>query len=459
MDTNPNQPTKAMEQGETPAPQPNSFNIKNGEDAASKLFDMIKSFTTFASLMRVAGGLLVLAAMAAFVMKGWSEGNDISRYMMLLSQTFILAVAGLALSYVVRENKGARVFFGLGLVSITVNMVTLGALIFSTTQWGSSLVAYPDFAKWQAADFASITVSLIATLIISLPIAWFSYKIFARNSAKLLVGLSLFSNLLLLVPVRESGLVAILAIVAFLVPIIMLRKAFNEDKTLRTTEGFFSIVTVFLPAIIIVLRSLWLYPINEVMQIAIAGTAFIALRVVSANFDRKSQANDIAIFFSAALAYSIASSLFSIAYDFHYAMIHWNVFGIAAALLLVDIASRYKSKVGFCTLAAIVLSACSIIPAVLNNAMISPILCILAGIAIIYIGRYASHKTITYLGGITIIGGVAQHIYDLFSFIDFSNWITLAITGSIIIIAASLFERHGAVLKIKWDNYMAKKNN
>lgn len=173
----------------------------------TNIFNLMNKMMNFASLMRVCGALVMLVAMSSYLMQGWHEGNDISRYYMLLSQTFLLAISGFGLTYILKENKGARIFFGLGLVSITVNMTTLGALIFSTTQWGSALVHYPSYAKWVAPEFGAIVMALLGTALISAPVSWIGHKVLARRSANSLSVLFLFTNMLLLIPVRESWFV------------------------------------------------------------------------------------------------------------------------------------------------------------------------------------------------------------------------------------------------------------
>ena len=77
-------------------------------------------------------------------MQGWSEGNDIRRYLLLLAQTGLLGAAGFALSHLVRETNGARIFFGLALVSIPANFTILGALLYSVFQWDGGLTTDPS---------------------------------------------------------------------------------------------------------------------------------------------------------------------------------------------------------------------------------------------------------------------------------------------------------------------------
>ncbi len=419
----------------------------------SNIFDLIRNVTNFASLLRVCGALIMLVAMSSYLMQGWSDGNDISRYYMLLSQTFLLAISGLSLSYLMKENKGARIFFGLGLISITVNMTTLGALIFSTTQWGSALVHYPSVAQWIAPEFSEIMMALLGTMLISAPVAWVGHKILARRSAHVLSGLFLFTNLLLLLPVRESFFVGLVALVAVILPVVIFCRRLSHDNSLRTPEGFFAMATVFVPAGIIICRSLWLYPVDNILQIILAGTAFIALRFCAEQTAEASFVRNITHFFSIFAAFGVAIPTAVLTAHYLPNALSFSAFGFVFSGLMWDLSTRCQKPHAFIRLAAIILAVSHIIPVIATENMSSAILCILAGLSIIAVARHHGMRYLIIMGALTFIAGTGRQILELAEWIDFSNWITLSISGGVIIIAASLIERHGAIIKMKWDRF------
>lgn len=439
--------------GDTPPAESAKNSPQPADDSAesTNLLETIRNIAGFASILRIGGAITMIAAMSAFLMQGWANGNDVSRFYLLMIQTVLLAGGGLGLSYLLQENKGARVFFGLGLISITVNMTTLGALIFSTTQWGSSLVQYPGFAKWVAVDFGSIAMALAGTIIVSTPMAYLSHMVLARRSARLLSGLFLFTNLLLLLPIRESLPIGIVAVLAILVPIWFVTQRMMQDNTLRTPEGLFAIATLFIPAIIIVCRSLWLYPTDELLTIALGGIAFTALRFCAPQVDvtsfTRSVMNMFSIFAAATIALGSGSLIATYLPD-----VFANAFVSAIfAGLLMDISTRSTRPKAYARLAAAVLAIAHILTVSLESDPFAPIFCIAAGLAVIAIGRHYGLREIIVIGGITILAGLTQQIHDIMLLIDFGNWITLSITGASIIVFASFIERHGAVIKLKWD--------
>ena len=78
----------------------------------------VRNFATLSEALRFLGASVLVASMSVFLLQGWSEGNDVGRYLMLLAQSGLLAAAGLAMSHGLQESKGARIFFGVGLISI-----------------------------------------------------------------------------------------------------------------------------------------------------------------------------------------------------------------------------------------------------------------------------------------------------------------------------------------------------
>lgn len=183
------------------------------------------SFSGLSNLLRIMGGFSVVASMSLFLLRGWDAGNDINRYYLLLSQTLLLGLGGFALSYLMKENKGARVFLGLGLLSVSANMTTLGALIYSFVPWDGGLADYPSVAQWSASDSLSIGLASCSAIAILLPATIFGFKVMARQSARPLAVVYLLSNAMLLIPIRDASFSAILA-----AGMVFLALAFSENS-------------------------------------------------------------------------------------------------------------------------------------------------------------------------------------------------------------------------------------
>ncbi len=415
------------------------------------VIDTMQRFAGFASIMRSTGALVIVAAMSLFLMQGWQEGDDISRYYMLLAQTGLLAAGGFGLSFLFKENKGARVFFGLGLVSVTVNMTTLGALVFSLTQWGSSLVSYPDFAQWQTVGPDSLALAFGATLLCSLPVSLFSYKVFARRSAVTLAVVFLAMNLLLLLPVRESWMVGLVAMAAILMPYMCMHKRISEDMTLRTPEGIFAMLSLLVPGGIIIFRSLWLYPLDDMLTLLLSGTAYMALRFAAMQAGEGPVVRPLINSLSLAAAFSSACACAALAEHILPGALVIAAFTIPFCALTLEVATRSSKPGGYASFAMVTLASIHGLLALIEGGMLSGVMCMVAGAAIIAIGAWYGLRFGFFLGGITVLAGLAVQFSELLQRIDLSDWLTLSVTGAIIIILASLIERHGAYIKLRLD--------
>ena len=216
-----------------------------------QLLDYLRRAATLSECLRILGAAGLLASMSLFLLQGWSDGNDIRRYLMLLAQTGLLAAGGFALSHGLKEAKGARLFFGLALVSVPANFTILGALIYSVFQWDGGLTNYPDYASWQILDVANIGITFAGAMLVLLPVTMFAFAIMARQSAKGLSFNFFALNALLVLPVRSSLIAGLLALGGVVYAMMVVRRAVNNDSALKTGEGRFAISTLFIPAGII----------------------------------------------------------------------------------------------------------------------------------------------------------------------------------------------------------------
>ena len=180
-----------------PAPPPSRYTVDG-------IMQSLRNVASVSEVLRILGAAVIIASMSLFLLQGWSEGNDITRYLKLLAQTGLLGLGGLALSHGLKEAKGARIFFGLALISIPANFTILGALLYSVIQIDGGLTTYPSFATWQIGDVANIGLTMAGALAVLLPVTLFCFAIMARHSAKALTLHFIALNLLLLIPVRLS---------------------------------------------------------------------------------------------------------------------------------------------------------------------------------------------------------------------------------------------------------------
>jgi len=213
------------------------FQGRRSEHKVESILRSVRNFATLSEALRILGATVLLASMSVFLLQGWNEGNDISRYLLLLAQTGLLAAAGFAMSHGLKEAKGARMFFGLALVSIPANFTILGALLYSVFQWDGMLTSYPSYAKWTMDSLAGTGVTFAGAMLVLLPVTFFCFAVMARHSAKQLSLHFLLLNALLLLPIRSSFAAGSIALIGVLYALNVVSKLPRQNKALSSCSA------------------------------------------------------------------------------------------------------------------------------------------------------------------------------------------------------------------------------
>lgn len=415
-----------------------------------RLVESIRNVATVSELLRFLGAAGIIASMSLFLLQGWSDGNDIRRYLMLLAQTGLLAGGGFAMSYGLKEAKGARIFFGLALVSVTANFTILGALIYSVFQFDNALTTYPGYATWQIADIASIGATTAGALLVLVPIALFCFMVMARQSAKPLTLAFVPLNALLLIPARESVIAGALALAGTAFALWTVRRLTRTDSALQTGEGRFALLSLFVPLGIVLFRSMYFYDVDSLMVAMLSGAIFIALRQAAMFPSRhKVLASLLDV---AALPVALVTAI-ALAASFEYLDIEVlaPLTGLVYAAMAGDVLRRTGSRVvsGFTAFTASFAIAAGFALAIAVEPSIWMALSTLAaGVMLGLAGSWLNSRSAMIAGMLTMLAAVTFGFDAFVDLVTASNWITLAIIGAAAIALGSLLERHGVAIKV-----------
>ncbi|RTZ62187.1 MAG: hypothetical protein DSZ32_00860 [Gammaproteobacteria bacterium] len=421
-----------------------------------RIANAIKGFASFSELLRMVGAGIVVASMSSFMLQDWGSGNDIQRYFLLLMQSALLAAGGFAMSYVLRENKGARIFFGLSLISITANFTILGALVYSLAQWDAGLTRYPGFAHWVATSPQSLMLTLGAALAVMLPLLRFGFMVMARPAAGRLTLLYLLMNSLLLLPVRGSVAVSLLVICALLALTALAPRVLGAGEHLSTPGGRFAQALLYAPLLVLIGRSALLYAPDAFLYLAVSSAVFLGLRAFSQQHREDKSWNMLADSLAYIAVFYVASSLETIAGPLIGSRFALSVFAITIAALTLDLTHRGDNATlnRIMTLFTGAVVALSFVLSDLGHApFAAALMSMAAGAGLIGYGWMKKEKALMVFGLAPM--GVASYdtVSKLWHFLFSNNWISLAVVGITAIIIASVLERHGAVLKLKLEQW------
>ena len=436
----------------TQAPSSSRFSV----DA---VMQSIRNVATLSEALRILGAGVIIASMSVFLMQGWSGGNDISRYFLLLAQTGLLGAAGFAMSHIIRETKGARLFFGLALVSIPANFTILGALLYSVFQWDGGLATYPGFADWRIEDVANIGMTMGAALLVLVPMSLFCFAIMARHSAKPLALNFLMLNALLLLPIRSSLAAGVIALAGVIYALTVVSRLTRKNLALKTGEGKFALATLFIPLGIILFRSMYFYQVDSLMVAMLTLVLFLVARQASLFPDRNPRVAitlelvswPLAVLFAVALTDAFAAMLAT--------GLAAPMFALVYATLALDLIRRTGSQsLSKALRVSITLAVAAgfTLSVVMAQTGLTALLSVTAGMLMLLWGASGRQPGNVIAGAVTATAGVLFGLDAIMALVVGSSWIELAVFGASAIALGSILDRHGVAIKLRLTQWYSK---
>lgn len=430
-------------------------NVREANDRPNRnsvIVNLIQMFGSLSSIVRVTGVAAVVLSMCLFLLDGMGAVNDTQRFFTMLVLTGLLSAGGFALAFLLKEQRGARSFFGLALLSVPANFAVLGALFYSVFQFDSISTTYPSVAHWKLTSFANLATAALIAAVALLPVTFIGVSVMGREARAWISGGLLFGSSMLLLPVRDPALIA--PIVAALVfALISLLKFRGEGMvSLKTPAGRLVQLLLFLPPAIMLFRSFWLYDVNSLSAVVTALTMYFVLRYASERV--KSQgvvyhslhvAGAIVAFITASLSVDIVSGVAGNTYEA-------LVFSIVFGGLMFDIEHRVKHAgmariLGMGT--ALILATIMLIHQQIHDGIIVFALGFCMPITLMGVGIMHKQKHKTLIGGLTLATVLLLNTGGMIQVLVQTGWYGLALLGACAILSASLLERYGAMFGIR----------
>ncbi len=445
-----------------PLTEPNTTKHYIPENASpsrvQQVLQYMAQMATLSQVLRLLGAIVMVGGMSLFLLQGWQAGNDFSRFVTLLTHTLLLTGAGFFLSHVLKEFKGARLFFGLSLISVTANFAIMGALIFSVTGTPDAS-DYPNYASWIVQDPTQITWLLLGAALVLIPVTFLSYAILARPCTKWLATSYLLGNALLLIPTRSSLLISALILLTVCGLVYLLQRNDSNQQALQTFEGRFAKATLFIPAGLILTRSFLFYNIEAAATAVLSLTGYIVLQYTAKHLKSRS-------FFRALTELASPPLMLTCAGGLTVALDKWipdaAMIPFFSALLLglsFDFLNRMsgttrRSVYGFILTTLLCLTIgvnellfTGFLPSLLSMALAMSV----AAMAYWYRQRW----------NLVIAGALAVYLtlinsFEIIQWEQLYNWVTLSVIGATTILLASLIDRHGATIKLRLEKVRAR---
>jgi hypothetical protein len=397
-----------------------------------------------ATLLRLFGSGITVMGILLFLFQRWDDSTDLLRYGMILGETLTLTALGFITSLWLKEQKSARVFLGLSMVSTSAVFTILGAMIYSQVQWFPSQANLPDFAFWVADSLDTVIWLIAGSFVLLGGQSLFSFSVLARPVAARLSLHMMLNVCLLLLPIRDLGITTLLAAPALLFGFHHLSSLRRATPAMKTTEGTIAGVLVMLPLLIMIGRGAYLYAAGSMAFGSIALLSYLVLRQLALS---------ITTLFSLRRSLEIASLLPALLTAFFYTQVlegmapqieHWQVavFGTLLSGFLLDLGRRAESGGDRYHLAifytGLVISV--IEEAVWPGVSTALFATLVSGMVLLF--AYAKEENgLLRLALLTQIGSFVLLLSRLLVSFDMGAWFSLGLLGMSIIILAAAIER------------------
>lgn len=399
------------------------------------------------------GAATIAAAMALFLFEGIEVTNDIQRFSSILGFAGFLTVLGLAVNKWLSDRVASRLFIGLALLSVPVIATVLGGFTFSLTPAAASL-ALPQYATWKLASTASLVIALPVALVIVGAVSAFGLMVMARSESRWLTPALIASNALLLIPTRDSTTVALIASVAIVTLLWIVRKYQQNPISFKTFEGQWALAVLFIAPVIMIVRSAVFYEPEIVSATVIAVTLYAVSRYIFHRVDSGKKREIFALLATVVSGFLAVVCL--IGFGLESSLIPFvNYNGTAGTVTLIwtlmmlgvafDFARKNNSWILSRLMNGLTIAAVGIV--VLSSGVFIEInwiatlvlFTILAAFMPLYYGRGWNVETGILL--VVIAGFLLLHIDDIFRALMATGWWGLAAAGTAAVVGSAVLEK------------------
>ena len=417
-----------------------------------------------ARLLRWIGAVTLVASAIVFVSQRWEQMDSILRYYSFLGFTGVLAGVGLFCGLGLKESKGARTLLAMSAAFLPAHFAQIGALIHS--QFGDIFPAAGSMMILKAPSGVAAFQVLGIALVFLIPIAYLGFSSMARVAALTLTGVYLVSNAVLLIPVREPNLVALIGAALFGALLIADRILFRTAP-LRTWDGIAVRTMLFVPVAVIAARNFISYPVTALLCSFVAAVSGIALdRFIAPAVPERFRpfvrwcGNTILVF---AWFQFLLGTLFGNQAIFRtfgasindglYLPI--NILPLALYMVLTSLRQEEQGR-GQRRNGARLAIYTSILNLMMVGGLPASFVCLVVSIATI-LGAFAmEERAILYSGAVGSAAALVYYLHYAWQNADISPWLALAVLGTSTVVLSSYIERNHKRIFERFGRFRAR---
>ncbi len=415
----------------------------------SKILDLSR-------FLRILGAIVWIAAASVYLVQNWDTGSDIERYFLLLAHSVAQVGAAFFCGLQIRESKGARTFLGLTLATMPIHFAVLGGLLYSRLSWDMASPKALALATWVAPSTNMALLTVAAGLIVLLPISYIAFLSLGRVMAGRLTAAYLITNLTLLLPFRGSEMMGFMVIIMAIALARGELKVWRFEMNLQTLEGRIVRGLMWLPALVVIGRTVTLYQFSEIFTGALCATLALLLLSFGMEMTKTRQTMErllAVIIVPAALAWGCFASYgvdeIGLPDGFGFPLFSLP---LAISMLLMSMLSPTAGS-NYRRCAALVAIGGAILNLLLYPSNPVALLCLTIAIVTIGFGFFIEQTTVFFSGLAGFGIGLLYLIINAVRLYSIGSWSSLAILALITILSASYLEKNLEKLAVRLRDF------
>ncbi|MEJ2453583.1 MAG: hypothetical protein P8103_05440 [Candidatus Thiodiazotropha sp.] len=427
--------------------------VDEGVDWRSRIVNHLQ----ISNILRLAGGGFTIAAIIIFLFQRWENASDLYRYGMIFGETLILAGLGFATSHWLKDQRSARVFLGLSLVSTSAVFTILAAMIHSQVQWMPVATNLPDFAVWAIDSMDSVLPLLAASFIVLGAQSLFTLTVLARPAARGLSLLLMLNISLLLLPIRDMGITTLIVLPALLFGFRTITRLRKSTPAMRTAEGAMAGLLVLLPLVIMIGRGASLYAHGPVAIGSLALLTYLVLRQIAQSITQAPRFRTVLEVVSL-LPAAVASLQLVTLIDYNIPLLSpWLIviFGVTLSVFLMDLALHAASgRERYLRAALYTVLLVSVIHEASYPTVASALFGLVVSALVLFFSIAVREQSVLKLSILPLLGSLILLVSKIVFTLNAGTWISMTILGMATIVLAAAVDRYGkqlmeAVQKLK----------
>ncbi len=428
--------TETLENDAPGHPEPALDPSAAGEETGS-----ISRVHKLTEILRKTGAIVLVAAALSFLIQGWNNWNSLERYYTFLGFTGSLAALGMLCGLALKDSKGARTFLAIATAFIPVHFAQLGAFVHSL--FGSAEKYFPKSLVFVADSPTSVLLTTGVTTLLAFPLALVGFSTLGRSKGRYLTLLYLAANALLLIPVRDSQTVFVIAAVMFIGLLFSDLSMLASVPGLKTFEGRCSRLLLFVPFSIMLGRCAMYGPSLYILSIVLGAVACLLYLYAPKLYENPSSARNLRLI-SLIPAYFSWRCLVG-------ACLH-NGFGdlpgslvihlpYAALLALLSLNAQQDGPL-LRRIAGIMAIAATLSQLFVFGGFTTAVLAVFVSLLVLSAAFALEERVLFYAGGFGFVSGLLYHLQYALRFYQLSPWLSLAAIGVAAVVASSYVERN-----------------